>query len=62
MDWTGNTYVIKINTYRISAGETLKEEDHLKDLVVDGRMILKWMFKNWMECIGFLWCRIWPRG
>jgi hypothetical protein len=33
-----------------------------ENLVVDGRIILKWMFKNGMEWIGFLWFRVWPRG
>ena len=25
----------------------LKERDHFEDLVVDGRIILKWSLKNW---------------
>jgi hypothetical protein len=25
----------------------LKERDHLKDLGVDGKIILKWMLKEW---------------
>ena len=41
--------------------ENLREEDHLQDLVVDGRIILKWMFKNGMYRIRFLWLRLWPR-
>jgi hypothetical protein len=37
--------------------ENLKEIDHLKDLVVNWRMILKWMFKKyeWWAWIGLIW-------
>jgi len=38
----------------------LKERHHLKDVSVDERIILKWMFKNW---VGQSWTElIWLRS
>jgi hypothetical protein len=38
-------------------GGDLRKRDHLEDLGVDGRKILKWIFKKWHEesWTGLLW-------
>jgi hypothetical protein len=40
--------------------ERLVVREHLEDLGVDGRIILKWVFMNWEEeaCTGLIWPRI----
>jgi hypothetical protein len=32
----------------------LKEGDHLEDLNVDGRVILKWIFKMWDDSMDWI--------
>jgi hypothetical protein len=48
MRWVGHLVHIKDKrcAYRVSLGKR-EERDHFEDLGVDGRIILKWIFKKW---------------
>jgi hypothetical protein len=49
--------------YRVLAGN-LRERDHLEDQGVDGRIILRWIFRKWDVGIWIRssWLRIWKGG
>jgi hypothetical protein len=42
----------------------MKGRDRSEDLVLDGRIILKWILgkKGWRMWIGFIWLRTWIDG
>jgi hypothetical protein len=41
----------------------LREGDHFENLAVDGRIILKWIFKNWdRSWTELIWFMMWIRG
>jgi hypothetical protein len=44
---------------RVLVGDTWGEREHLKDPDVDGRIILKWIFKRWdgETWTGLVWLR-----
>jgi hypothetical protein len=44
-------------------GGNLRERDHLEDPGIDGRMILRWIFRKWDggTWTGLIWLRIGTR-
>jgi len=65
MRWTGHVARMgeRRGVYRILVGK-LRERDHLGDQGVDGRIILRWIFRQWDVGVwtGSSWLRIGTGG
>jgi hypothetical protein len=57
-------HTLKLNLYAGFWWGNLKERDHLEDSDVDGRIILRWIFRKWYvgARIGSSWLRIGTGG
>jgi len=65
MRWVGNVAHTgeSRGTYRVLWGN-MRERDHLEDAGVDGRIILRWIFRKWDVGVwtGSSWFRIGTGG
>jgi len=50
--------------YKVLVGGNLRERDHLGDPDVDGRIILRWIFRKWDVGVWTesSWLRLWTDG
>jgi len=60
MDGACSSYGGSRGVYRVLVGKPEGERDHLGNPSVDGRIILRWMFRNWDVGVwtGSSWLRI----
>jgi len=61
MRWVG--YLVRMGREEVYTGfgwGNLKERDHLGDPGLDGRIILRWIFRNWDVGVwtGWSWVKI----
>ena len=58
--WACSTYGGRVEVHTGFWWENLRERDHLGDLGLDRRTILKWSFKEWhrQSWTGLIWLRI----
>jgi hypothetical protein len=58
MGWASSTYGEERGECRVLVGN-LRERDHLENRNLDGRIILKWIFKKWDggAWTGLIWLR-----
>jgi hypothetical protein len=55
MGWAGNVACMaKRCTYRVLVGKNLRTKDHLRNLGVDWRIILKFVFKKWDRVMDWI--------
>jgi len=52
-----NTYRGEVRCIQGCGGEKLKDRDHLEGLGVDGRIILRWIYRKWFGATwtGLIW-------
>jgi hypothetical protein len=55
-----NTYGRRISAYKnfFLEGGSPRKRDYLEDLGIDGGVILKWIFRNRMCCLDWIWFMI----
>ena len=63
MGWACSAYGGKRGVYRVLVGN-LREREHLRDPGIDGRIILRWIFRKWDVEIwtGSSWLRMETAG